>query len=73
MPRLRMDQLMNFAWKFMLPFALVNLLAAGLWRFLAGPFRWLVCVAVLLAGYALLGGAAWARNKSGKRTYRYAE
>src|ERR1035438_8484887 len=36
LPRLRMDQLMNFAWKFMLPLSLVNIVAAGLWHFL-GP------------------------------------
>ncbi len=29
LPRLRMDQLMNFAWKFMLPMALINIVAAG--------------------------------------------
>src|SRR5580700_7015585 len=32
LPRLRMDQLMNFAWKFMLPMALINLITAGVWR-----------------------------------------
>ena len=45
-PRLRMDQLMNFAWKFMLPMALVVILSAGLWRFLPSPWwgrsRWAV-------------------------------
>ncbi len=33
-PRLRQDQLMNFAWKFVLPMTLLNLIVAGLWRFL---------------------------------------
>ena len=44
LPRLRMDQLMNFAWKFMLPMALLNLVTAGVWHFLPqGVLRWLVC------------------------------
>lgn len=30
-PRLRVDQLMGFAWKFLLPLALFNLLSAALW------------------------------------------
>src|SRR5260370_13990236 len=34
LPRLRQDQLMNFAWKFVLPMPLLNLIADGPWRFL---------------------------------------
>jgi len=30
-PRLRMDQLMGFAWKFLLPLVLINILSAALW------------------------------------------
>jgi NADH-quinone oxidoreductase subunit H len=36
-PRLRADQLMGLAWKFLLPLALVNILAAGLWSGLPFP------------------------------------
>ncbi len=35
-PRLRVDQLMGFAWKFLLPLALVNILSAALWVALNG-------------------------------------
>lgn len=31
MPRLRVDQLMGFAWKFLLPLALVNIFSTSLW------------------------------------------
>ena len=74
LPRLRMDQLMNFAWKFMLPMALVNLLAAGLWRFLEpGVARWLICSLIVLGPYVMLGRALLQGQQIGKRTYRYAD
>ena len=41
LPRLRQDQLMNFAWKFVLPMCLLNLFVAALWRFMGeGWLRW---------------------------------
>jgi len=77
LPRLRIDQLMTFAWKFMLPMTLINVVVAGLWHFsrawrLSGglPVRWLLCAAVLVLPYVLLGRAAG--PKVAKRVYRYA-
>jgi NADH-quinone oxidoreductase subunit H len=74
LPRLRMDQLMNFAWKFMLPMALINLLTAGIWRFLApGISRWLICSLLVLGPYVMLARGLLQGSGVGKRTYRYAE
>jgi NADH-quinone oxidoreductase subunit H len=74
LPRLRQDQLMNFAWKFVLPMCLLNLMVAGLWRFLGdGWLRWVVCSAILVAAYAAMGLGELRRGKIGSRSYRYAE
>jgi NADH-quinone oxidoreductase subunit H len=73
MPRLRMDQLMGFAWKFLIPLALVNLVTAGLWRFLPGGVtRWLICLALVGGAYLFLGRAAGGGSRPPKRVYRYA-
>ena len=74
MPRLRQDQLMNFAWKFVLPMALLNLVVAGAWRFMGeGWLRWVVSTAVLGGAYVLLGSVLMRRQGIGPRSYRYAE
>jgi len=74
LPRLRQDQLMNFAWKFVLPMTLLDLMVAGLWRFMGeGILRWVVCSAILLAAYVIGGRAGMKREQFGPRSYRYAE
>ncbi len=74
LPRLRQDQLMNFAWKFVLPFTLLNLFVTALWRFLGeGWLRWAVCSAILVAAWALMGRVGMRRKHFGPRSYRYAE
>jgi len=73
-PRLRQDQLMNFAWKFMLPMALMTILAAASWHFIPDAFtRWLVSSTLVVAPYLLLGRGLLAGRQIGKRAYRYAD
>ncbi len=78
LPRLRMDQLMNYAWKFVLPMTLINIVVAGVWHFslgweiLGGVFaRWILCALPLAAAYVLLGRSV--QPKVAKRVYRYAD
>ena len=76
LPRLRMDQLMNFAWKFMLPMALMNFLAAAAWHYTSGaPMwgRWLFSAAFVVVPYLILGTLLNAARGVAKRTYRFAE
>lgn len=74
LPRLRQDQLMNFAWKFVLPMMLLDLMVTGLWRFMGeGWARWVVCSAILIGAYVLIGRVSLARKQIGPRSYRYAE
>jgi NADH-quinone oxidoreductase subunit H len=74
LPRLRQDQLMNFAWKFVLPFTLLNLMVTALWRFMGGGWeRWVVCSAILIVAYVVMGRAGMYREHFGPRRYRYAE
>jgi NADH-quinone oxidoreductase subunit H len=74
LPRLRMDQLMEFAWKFMLPMTLVNLFVAGLWLFCPpGVTRWIVCFLLVAGPYIFLARGLAQDGRVAKRTYRYSD
>lgn len=74
MPRLRADQLMEFAWKFMLPMSVMNLVTTGVWISLGGGvFAWVVGAAMNAGAYF-----GWSRllsqsSRVKPRVYRYAE
>jgi NADH-quinone oxidoreductase subunit H len=74
LPRLRMDQLMNFAWQFMLPMTLINVFVAGVWHFMPdGVVRWLVCAVILVASAIPLSRGLKQGKKIEVRKYRFAE
>jgi NADH-quinone oxidoreductase subunit H len=75
-PRLRVDQLLNLAWKFMLPLALINLLVAAVWHYTAAGslwWRWLLCAAMIGIPYVWLGSGLSRAKHLTHRVYRYAE
>ena len=73
-PRLRMDQLMNFAWKFMLPMTLVNIFAAAAWRFMpSGWIRWSISSVFIAAAFLLLSRGLRGGTSFRPRQYRFAE
>ncbi|HXC99432.1 MAG TPA: NADH-quinone oxidoreductase subunit NuoH [Verrucomicrobiae bacterium] len=80
LPRLRVDQLLNFAWKFMLPMSLLNLVVAAVWHFTSVwdfpavlAVRWLLCAAMIAIPYVWLGCALAGDKKTTLRTYRFAD
>ncbi len=74
LPRTRIDQIMNFAWKFMLPMAFTCVVAAAVWHYggrgLAG---WLWSLGVLAIVYTALSILLDTGKKFARRTYRFAE
>jgi len=80
LPRLRSDQLMGFAWKFMLPMSLINILVAGIWYKMVegttarwqGVGAWLLSAAILFACYWALSTFGF-RQVVKKREYRDSE
>ncbi|MFL6531208.1 MAG: NADH-quinone oxidoreductase subunit NuoH [Chthoniobacterales bacterium] len=74
LPRMRVDHVMNFAWKFMLPMAFACILAAAVWHYQArGIAAWLWSLAIIAVFYFALSRVAGAQKRFAPRVYRFAE
>jgi NADH-quinone oxidoreductase subunit H len=74
LPRMRVDQVMGFAWKFMLPMAFTCLISAAVWHYQAhGLAGWLWSLAVVAIVYFGLSRLMDSKKRFAPRTYRYAE
>src|SRR5690348_7264512 len=74
LPRIRVDQMMNFAWKFMLPMAFTCVVSAAVWHYAGHRLAaWLWSFAVIAVVYLALSLLLDTRRKFTPRTYRFAE
>src|SRR5213596_1888831 len=74
LPRTRIDQMMNVAWKFMLPMAFACVIAAAVWHYAGRGLRgWLWSLFVIVVVYSALSILLDTRRKFARRVYRFAE
>ena len=74
LPRIRVDQMMNFAWKFMLPMAFTCVVSAAVWHYNGRRLAaWLWSFAIIAIVYLTLSLFLDTRRKFAARTYRFAE
>jgi NADH-quinone oxidoreductase subunit H len=74
LPRMRVDHVMGFAWKFMLPMAFTCVLAAAVWHYQAhGLSGWLWSLGIVAVVYLGLSRLLNTRKNLSVRTYRFAE
>ena len=74
LPRARVDQMMSFAWKFVLPMAFTCIVAAAVWHYAGhGMAGWLCSLVVIAVVYITLSLLLDTRKKFAPRTYRFAE
>jgi len=74
LPRIRIDHMMMFAWKFMLPMTFACVIAAAVWHYASGGlYGWFGSLLVLAVAFPLLTLLLKTRQNLSVRTYRYAE
>src|SRR5881227_1878973 len=74
LPRTRIDQIMNVAWKFMLPMAFTCIIAAAVWHYAGRGLRgWLWSLFVIAIVYSGLSILLDTKRKFAPRVYRFAE
>src|SRR5438128_9920763 len=74
LPRMRVDQMMNVAWKFMLPMAFTCVIATAVWHYAGRGLRgWLWSLLVIVVVYSALSVLLDTGRKFARRIYRFAE
>ncbi|HEV2804183.1 MAG TPA: NADH-quinone oxidoreductase subunit NuoH [Chthoniobacterales bacterium] len=74
LPRMRVDHVMNFAWKFMMPMAFTCIIAAAAWHYQShGLAGWLWSLGIVLVVYLALSRFLRTNKNLSTRTYRFAE
>src|SRR5437660_3545271 len=74
LPRMRVDQMMNVAWKFMLPMAFTCVIATAVWHYAGRGLRgWLWSLFVIVVVYSAMSILLDTRRKFAPLVYRFAE
>lgn len=73
-PRVRIDQLMRFAWLCLIPMALLTIPAAAIWVFTGkGLLGWVIGIPLQLVPWLIMGVIFNKRLAPATRTYRFAD
>ena len=74
LPRLRIDHMLAFAWKFLLPMSFAAFLSAACWYYAGrGPLAWILSLAIVAVPYLILGTSFTNRFSVSRRTYLFSE